>query len=80
MARGLLRQHDATRSELGRLELIFPLTPAEDRGLSELRECTLCLGQMLERESALFLGLVKQARGSCADSLSETHRDRNADC
>ena len=35
------------------------LDPREDRGLSELGKNALCLGQMLKREGALFLGLVK---------------------
>ena len=35
--------------------------PRELRGLSERRKESPCIGQMLDRKSALFLGLVKQA-------------------
>ena len=37
------------------------LDPRECRYLSELGKDALCLGQMLNCESALFLGFVKQA-------------------
>jgi hypothetical protein len=35
--------------------------PRELRSLSERRKESPCIGQMLDRKSALFLGLVKQA-------------------
>jgi hypothetical protein len=35
------------------------IDPRKYRGLSELREDTLCLSQMLKREGTLFLDLVK---------------------
>jgi hypothetical protein len=35
------------------------IDPRKYRGLPELREDTLCLSQMLEREGTLFLDLVK---------------------
>ena len=38
------------------------LDAREDRGFSELRKYPLCLGQMLKRESALSLYLVKQTK------------------
>jgi hypothetical protein len=46
--------------------------PRENRGLSELRKNALCLSEMLNRERALFLGLVKQAEDHfhAADMMS----------
>src|SRR4029077_19142225 len=46
------------------------IDPRQDRSLSELREDTLCLSQMLKREGTLFLDLVKQAQNHlCAANM-----------
>ena len=51
-----------------------PLDPREDRGLSELQEYPLSLGEMLNRKRALLLGLVEEAenhlRVACVMTLT----------
>ena len=53
--------------------------PREHRGLSELRKDPLCLGQMLNRKGAFFLGLVEQAENHFRAANIMPLLDRNAD-
>jgi hypothetical protein len=66
-----------TRNRHGLLLLEFResrIDPRQYWGLPELREDALCFGQMLNREGALFLGLVKQAENRLCATMADLQK------
>ena len=55
-----------------------PHRPREDRNLPELGKDAPCLGQMLECEGSLFLGLIEQAMDHFSAVDNEALRDQTA--
>jgi hypothetical protein len=54
------------------------IDPCEHGSIPELRKDTLCFGQILKRESALLLNLLKQAENHLHPADNEAIRDQIA--